>query len=275
MLKFSRERRLSGLIALLALPAHLTGLLRPTIYRDPAVLLPQNLGTDLVTLFVVIPLLAITAWLLPRGGSRVRLLWLGALGYLVYAYGMYALGVRWNPLFLLYVALFGLSLFTLILGLVGTDAVEIRGRLATRPPVRAVTAYLIAIPAMVAALWLSEEVGALLAGTVPPSVVQFEAPTNIVHVFDLAVVLPAMAIAAVMLLRDRPWGFVLAGMLLVKAATIGLWVAVMIWFSGRQGFATPPAYTAFFVLLTVLGGVLAWRFTAAPQEIAHVDTRRA
>ena len=55
-------------------------------------------------------------------------------------------------------------------------------------------------------------------------------------------------------------------MLLVKATTIGLWVVVMICFSARQGFEAPAAYTAFFVLLTALGGLLAWRFTAVSER---------
>jgi hypothetical protein len=258
-MKRSRDLWLSGLIVLLAVPTHLTGLLVPSIYRDPAILLPQNLGTDLVTLLVGIPLLAVTTLGMRQGPVPVRVLWLGALGYLVYVYGMYALGVRRNELFLVYVALFGLSLFALILGLTSTDATQVRAGLVTRAPVRAVAAYLIVVAVMVAALWLAEEVGALLHGTVPPTVQQFEAPTNIVHVFDLAVVLPALVIAGVQLLRDRPWGYVLAGMLLVKAATIGLWVVAMIWFSARRGSGAPLAYTGFFLALTVVGAVLAWR----------------
>ena len=133
-----------------------------------------------------------------HGGSlRGRVLWLGALGYLVYAYGMYALGVRWNPLFLAYLTLFSLSFFTLVIGLLGTDAGEVRSR-ATGVPVRSVVAYLIAIALLVSGVWLKEEVGSLVHGTVPLSVQQFEAPTNIVHVFDLGLVLPAMVIAAVL-----------------------------------------------------------------------------
>jgi hypothetical protein len=77
-----------------------------------------------------------------------------------------------------------------------------------------------------------------------------------------------IVIAAVLLLRDRPWGYVLAGMLLVKASTIGLWVVATIWFSAREGFgeSTPAAYTGFFVLLSGVGGLLAWRFTAVPER---------
>ena len=260
------ELRLSQLIVLLAVPVHLTGLLAPQIYRDPAVLLPQNLGTDIVTLGIGIPLLGIGAGAMRVGSLRARLLWLGALGYLVYAYGMYALGVRWNPLFLAYLALFSLSFFALVIGLLGTDAALVRTR-ATGAPVRSVAAYLIVIAVLVSGVWLKEEVGSLLQGAVPLSVQQFEVPTNIVHVFDLGLVLPAMVIAAVLLLRDRPWGYVLAGMLLVKASTIGLWVAAMIWFSARAGIETPLAYTALFLALTVAGVVLSWRF------LAPIDSR--
>ncbi len=263
------ETWLSACIVALALPAHLIGLVSPSIYRDAAVMLPQNLGTDVVTLGVGIPLLAVATLAMRRGFLRARLLWLGALGYLVYAYGMYALGVRWNPLFLLYVALFSLSLFALMIGLAGTDAARMRAGFTPRAPVWAVATYLIVIAGMVSALWLAEEVDALLGGTVPPSVVQFQTPTNVVHVFDLGVVLPALVVAAVMLVRDRPWGYVLAGLLLVKAATIGLWVAVMIWFSARAGFPSPPAYTVFFLALTVAGAVLAWRFLTELRSPAH------
>jgi len=251
---------LSALIVALGVPAHLTGLLSPSIYRDPAIVLPQNLGTDVVTLCVGLPLLAVTTVAMRRGSLRARLLWLGALGYLVYAYGMYALGVWWNPLFLVYTALFGLSTYGLIIGLVGTDATRIRAGFAAQEPGRAVANYLILVAVIVAALWLAEEVSALRSAMVPPSVLQFGAPTNIVHVFDLSIVLPALVVAAVMLLRDRAWGYVLAPMLLVKAATIGLWVVAMIWFSARQGFVAPTAYTFFFVALTVVGAALAWRF---------------
>ena len=255
------ELRLSTLIVLLGVPVHLAGLLVPHLYRDPVVLLPQNLGTDVVTLCVGLPLLGIAAGAMRDRSLRARLVWLGALGYLVYAYGMYALGVRWNPLFLAYLALFGMSFFALVIGILGTDASAVRSH-ARRVPVRSVAAYLIGIAVLVSAIWLREEVGSLLRGTVPLSVQQFEAPTNIVHVFDLGLVLPAMVIAAVLLLRDRPWGYVLAGLLLVKASTIGLWVAVMIWFSARAGVGTSPSHTAFFLALTVVGVALSWVFLA-------------
>jgi hypothetical protein len=268
------ERWLTGVIVLLALPVHITGLASPSIYRDPAVLLPQNLATDVVTLGVGIPLLALAAFWSWRGSLRGRLLWLGAVAFLVYDYGMYALAVRWNPLFLIYVALLGLSVFALIVGLTGTDPAHARAAFAARAPVRSVAAYLIAVAVIAAAMWLAEEGRALLSGTIPASVTEFETPTNVVHVFDLGVVLPAMVLAAVLLVRGRPWGYVLAPVLLVKATTLGLWVAAMIWFSARAGFAVPAAYTAFFVVFAAIGAWLGWRFFTARDGLAPRVTPR-
>jgi hypothetical protein len=256
------EIRLSALIILLAVPAHAAGLAAPSIYRDPAVILPQNLATDLVTLVVGLPLLGGAALAMRTGSLRARVLWLAALGFLVYDYAMYALAVRWNRLFLVYVALLGLALFALIVGLAGTDPGPVRTALAGRAPVRSAVAYLVGVVVAVGATWLAEELRAAWTGTLPPTVQQFGTPTNMVHVLDLGIVFPAMGLAAVLLVRDRPWGYVLTSVLLVKAATIGLWVLAMIWFSARAGIGSPPAYIALFALLTVAGGALAWRFVS-------------
>jgi hypothetical protein len=257
----------------LAIPVHLAGLFLPSLYRDPAVLLPQNLGTDLITLCIGVPLLAGSALVQRRGSLRARVLWLGSLGFLVYDYGMYAMAVRWNPLFLAYLTLFALSLFALIIGVTATDAGRIREAIGQQAPVRAVATYLIVIAAAVGAMWLAEEVKATASGTVPPTVTQLETPTNIVHVFDLGIVLPAMVLAAIQLLRKRAWAYLWSGVLLVKAATIGLWVVAMIWFSAREGYSTPAGYTGLFLLLAVAGAVLAWRFLNSSGPVPQLPGR--
>jgi hypothetical protein len=259
----------TSLLVALALPAHLIGLFIPTIYRDPAVVIPQNLGTDLSILILGLPALIGSSLLMRRGSLGARVVWLGTLGVLAYAYGMYCLAVVWNPLFLLYLALFGLSLFTLGLGLVETDATRLRLCFAGRAPAKPVAGFLLGVAGLVGAMWLAEEARSVIRGTVPPSVVQFGTPTNIVHVFDLAIVLPAMVMAALMLLRDRPWGYVWSGVLLVKAATIGLWILAMTWFSSLRGYPAPIGVTIFFA---ILAGLSIW---LAGAYLARLDSSRS
>jgi hypothetical protein len=252
------ERWLTGLIALFGIPVHIAGILNPSVYRDPPLLVPQNRATDVVTLVVGIPLLVGTAIATARGSRQGRILWLGALGFLLYDYGMYALGVRWQPLFLAYLALFGLSLYGTVIGFIRTDPDRINPVVETGTPRKSVAAYLIGVALVVGSVWLSEEIGATAGGATPKSVIEFETPTNIVHVFDLAIVLPAMIVAAVMLLRRKPWGFVLSGVLLVKAATIGLWVLVMMWFMAGAGYPVVMPQLILFAGLTAMGAYLAW-----------------
>ena len=276
-MKRTSELVLSALILVLAAAAAITGLAAPSIYRDAASVVPQALGQDAVTLFVAVPLLAVATFAMRRGSLRGRLLWLGALGYMAYAYGTYALWAHWNPLFLVYVALFGLSLYAVALGLVRTDAAGLRAALVTTRPARPVAWFLFIAALLVSALWLSEEVTALVRGEVPPTIVQMESDTNVVHVFDLGVVMPAFVIAAVLLLRDRPWGYVLASLLLVKAATIGLAVLAMMWFTVRAGLEVAVPYALFFLALTAsavgyswqLLGALGKRGTVAPMRRYH------
>jgi hypothetical protein len=262
--RFTLEHALTGVIAGLAAIAATIGLVRPALYRDAPIIVPQLLGQDLVTLVAGIPLLLVGAIFETRAPIRARLVWLGALGYLLYTYGTYALGARWNELFLVYVALFGLSLYAFILGITATDAVEVRASFAQRTPKRTIAFFLIGTAAVFALLWLSENVRALLAGSIPQTLVDAEQPTNIIHVFDLAVVLPALALAGVWLLRDQPWGYVLAGVLLVKAATLGLAVTAMGLFVIRTGMPAP--LLPIFVFLTVASSALCWIYLRSCSE---------
>jgi len=92
-------------IALLVAIAAGGGVFMGDLYRDSPILVVQARGQDLITLLVALPARVIGAWLAGRGSQRARLVWLGALVYTVYTYVGYAFAVRFNPLFLVYVAL--------------------------------------------------------------------------------------------------------------------------------------------------------------------------
>lgn len=258
---------LSIIAAPLAVVAAAAGLAVPDLYRDPALLVPQARGQDLVTLLVGVPLLVSALVAAARGSARGRLLWLGALGYLAYTYATYAFGARFNPLFLVYVALLGLSVYALVLGLAATDATAFAVRFGRRAPTRLVAGFLLAVAGVTAALWLADVVPATLAGGVPTAVREAQTPTSVIHVLDLALVLPALACAGGLLWRRASWGYVLAGVLLVKAATLGLAILAMALFLSlaEQPFAPGPA--VLFAALTIGAsglGVVYLRALGAP-----------
>ena len=127
---------------------------------------------------------ATTWWLLAsavlalRGSLRAYLVWLGVVAFTVYSYVIYAFSVPFGPLFPLWAAVLGISLFSLIGGLHDVDADAAARRFTSSRTVRVSAWFLLVVAGLFALLWLSEDVPALLAGSSPPSVVDMALPTN-------------------------------------------------------------------------------------------------
>ena len=250
---------LTGPIAVLVAIASAVGFFVEDLYRDAPLNAAQAVGQDLVTLVVALPTLLISAILALRSSMRARLVWLGAIGYLVYTYASYALAIKFNALFLVYVALLGCSLYALIGGLAITDFAAIKARFSRGTPVKAVSIYLGLVAVLFYFMWLSEDVPALLAGVVPQGVVDGEAPTDVVHVLDMAWILPANALAAMWLWRGRPLGYALAGTLLCFLSLLVLAIMSMIVFEVLYGLAAGVGIAVFFgVVLAISLGMLVW-----------------
>lgn len=214
-------------IAILLAIAAGGGVFADGLYRDNPYYVAQAQGQDLVSLVIVLPALVVTAFLSGRGSRRARLVWLGALVYLVYTFVVAAFDNRFNSLFLVYVALLGCSLYALTGGLATADLAGIKASFTERTPVNIVSTYLVVLAVLFYFLWLSESVPAVLAGRVPQSVQDNGTPTNAVHVLDMAWVLPAFVIAAVRLRRKQALGYTLAGALLSYCVLLTLAILSM------------------------------------------------
>lgn len=253
----------------LAVVATALGLFLPGFYRDPVPLRLQAYGQDVVTLVVVLPVLAVGLRAATRGSMTGYFVWLGAMGYVVYTYAVFAVVAEFNRFFLGYVALFGLSLFSFVSGLLAVDARAVKRRLEPDLPVRPLAAYFAATAALVAGLWLSEVVPATLTGSKPASIESVGLPANVVHVLDLGVLVPAMFLTAGWLWRRRPWGYVLPGVLIVKVVSIGLAVLGMIGWTHLEGRPVEPVEVGVFGALTLLGLVFGLVYF---RSITPVDT---
>ncbi len=235
------------------------GLFISEIYRDAPYFAAQAVGQDLISLAVVLPLLIISAILASRGSRRARLVWLGGLTYLVYTYMVAAFDVRFNSLFLVYVALMGCSFYALIGGIVTANMAEIKACFTEKTPVKALSIYLAVLAVLFYFLWLAEVVPALLAGTIPKSIQDNGTPTNAVHVLDMALVLPAFGIAAVSLWRKQALGYTLAGVLLSYGVLLILAVLSMAVFMIRAGHPVAvPQVVIFGTLFALSLGFLIW-----------------
>ncbi|MFC7225925.1 hypothetical protein N0B31_00805 [Salinirubellus salinus] len=234
----------------------LVGLLRPGHYRAPPDIALSYQIQDLTVLLVGVPVLAVGLWSAARGSPRGRLVWLGGMAFMTYIWASAAIQIPYNELFLVYVALFGLSLFTFVGGMWSTDPERIRRRLEGRVDPALYAGALFVVGLGLAALWLSDILPALLQGTTP-TIVEESGPQALTsHVVDLGVVVPSILLAAVWLYRRRTWGYVLAGVVLILGATlaapIGLMTLVLL--TGETVTVSPVA--AFFTFLPIVVSAL-------------------
>ena len=212
---------LSMFTAALVAIASACGILVGSIYaRETASWIAQGMGQDIVTLTLATPLLIIGAIAAARGSYSGRTVWLGALIYLAYSYVVYAFFVHFGPLFLVYVAVLGTSVWALGGGLAGADLTSESTRNAHWRWRKPAAALLMLIAVSFAGLWLTDIIRSLAAGVAPASATTSGLAVNPVHVLDLAFLIPATIATSVLLWRRRPLGSLLAGPLLVFCALL-------------------------------------------------------
>ena len=212
--------RYSNLVVVLLTAAAGAGLLTD-VYRDNEWVSSQMRGQDFVSLVFGVPLLLVSEHLARRGSIRGLLAWLGGLGYVTYSY-LYIFGIAYNPLFLVYLALLVTSAYTLIRALIGLDPVQVWASFDEAAPTKTVARFLAGFGVVLGALWGVQAILATVTGDAPESVISSGHPTAVVFILDLGLVVPLFWIGGRMLRRGEPWGFVLAGILLMKGITEGL-----------------------------------------------------
>jgi hypothetical protein len=217
----------SGPIATLGIAASLSGIFLDTVYaRETKNFAAQGVGQDIANL-IAYTLLLFLMWAAIRGSVRAYLAWLGVLVYSVYSYVIYAFDVKFNALFLVYVAVLGLSIYTLIGGLAAIDPARVKVLFGPRAPVRSTWIVLVAVSVLFYVQWLSEDLPAILGGKTPQSVLDAGLPTSPVHVLDMAVLLPAVLATGVLLARREAWGYYLAPVMLTGLVLLAMGIVTL------------------------------------------------
>ncbi len=218
----------------------------------------DGISSDLIDLFLVLPLLVLSTVFAMRGSLRAALVWTGTLGYLSYNFIIYVFEVHFNSMFPAYCAVLGLSFYGLITALQWLSPDEVTKAFGPGAPRKSMAAAFLFVAVTAAARELKDIVSAILSGQRPSSIVQSEQFTDPIHVLDLCFLLPALAIAAVLLLRRQEKGLVLAPVLSVILILISIEVFTMI---VRNGLANglAPAMT-FATVGTVMTALLLWYF---------------
>jgi hypothetical protein len=238
-------------------------------YYDTVSSAAQMQANDLTTLVLGLPLLAISTVLACRGSLRGRLLMTGTLGFFLYTYMSMCFATAFNQLFLVYITLYGLSLFAFILAMMSFDLASLPAQFSARLPRRSIAALLITAGVFLMVAWIGGRIAPpLLQGTIPALE---NVTTMVIQVMDLALILPLVVLSGILLLQRKPWGYLLASVAVMKMLTMGFAVTGMALNMAANGVPESPVIAIIFGGLTlanlVLGIFLLKSIQSRPQTV--------
>jgi hypothetical protein len=274
--RLPNAERLALMAGIVAFIAALAGFV-PGVYRDSHALIVQSNGQDLATLLFAIPTLAVALVASARGSRRGRLVELGALGYLLYTYTVYAFVSILGPATILQIGVVGLAAWSMVATIASPAELpeaDVEVITSGHLPRRATGAFLLLIAAIFAMAWLGQIAGAVSSGVRPQQLIDAGWPTSPIYVLDLAFVLPMCATAGWRLLTRRPGALRIAVPLLVFSPLLSLGVLSIAACAAVDGQALDPAMATIFLLVAAAGGGLASLALSARSrvtlELGHI-----
>jgi hypothetical protein len=247
-------RRLSTALVVVAVAASVLTLV-PGVLRGVPAMNGSARATVVMLLLVTTPLLVAGMFSGSRGSVAGLLVWLGAIAHLLYNAVMLLFATPFNEVFLLYVALLSLSIWSVIAVLSATDVAGVPAGLPARLPVRPIAVYVWTIVVLNAGLWLQGLVPGMRAADDPAFLAGTGLLTNPVYVQDLAWWLPLMTVGAWWLWQRQPWGYVVTGAGLVMWTVESFTVGVDQWVGHVADPSSPAVSAAAVPVLFGLGVV--------------------
>lgn len=249
---------LGGLIALLLVIVAGAGVVNTQLYTPflDETLVAFQFFQDLLALFFA-PCLVALMLMAHRGSRRAFVLWAGILVFVAYYYAFYGFGYVLTVYYPLYLALMGLSIYSLVGLLVSIDRVEFRAAVRAEMPVR-LGSVVLGITALFVPIWMSMIVQRMASHEVET--------TDLVFVLDLAYLIPACVYAAVQLWRRTAVGYLLSGPLLFKAMISGILLTGGELLKVSRGFPLAVDQLLIYLFLAGIGLVALLRYLWAIDD---------
>mgnify|MGYP000120138862 CR=1 FL=1 len=208
--KFNMIYLLSLIIVILMAVASLSGIFIKDFYQDNALVSSSWYGNDIITMVLAVPVF-MNGLIFYKKKTVIGILILFAmLFYSLYNYAFYLFSAAFNNLFLIYVAIFSLSIFALILLIRKIDIKKSAAQFKPETPVKVIGWYMIIVGILLGVFHTGLSLSYVFSGTVPEIITNVAHPTNVIAALDLSMVVPVALIAGINILKKRPWGYVLA-----------------------------------------------------------------
>lgn len=224
----------------------------PSIYEEVIFLeyRPGAISQDMVTV-VAAGVILLLSFRIRERDSRRQIVVLALLAYLFYGYGVYSIDRTYNFLYFNYLALFGLSFYSITYGISSIDdSARREARLSRRLRITSVVFSLL-IVIFFSSLWVSRLISLIQQAQKPEFAYS-------VFILDLSFIMPAFVILAVMVARNQGLGLLLTPGIYLLGFIVLLPVGLGEFLKPRYGLQVEP------------GGVLLYLGTSLPFLILSV-----
>ncbi len=209
----SRQKPLfavSSLLLIFMLIQSLGGVLFPWLYHDSKAITASWRGNDLVTLFIAIPVFFSAIFYTLKASVFARYTWFSMLSYAFYNNCYYLFGASLNAFFLVYIAIFILSLISILIVASNYSQLPLENDFKPSAALRlVVSGSLILFGGIITGMWLTEYVKFLFYG-ISPVIPGMNEGYSLVAALDLSIQVPLMFIGAFMLLRRKAIGYLIS-----------------------------------------------------------------
>ena len=242
------------LISALALFAAAMGIFDEAVYNELLItgaitksLVYGSIVQDIISIPASVMLIIVSIAFVRKHERKMLIIMLGLTAYFFYGYGLYSIQGQYTSVYLIYLAILALSIYSLIFGTIGllgnTNHVYLPKSIRYSIGIFIAIILLVLIPA-----WI---------GRMTPDIIS-RVPGEIYGVFilDLSIVFPALAIIAFKVMRGDNKGYLLAGVALVKVFTLCLSVALGEWLKPIYGFTQDLTMILIFSILTTISAIL-------------------
>jgi len=200
----------------------------------------QGIAQDYITLFIGIPLLLISLFLMWKGSLRGRFILAGTLGYFFVTFLFYLIMGMYNKLFLAYAFLMGASFFSFALTIMSFDLNELSDIFSHKTSEKFAGGFLIFNAFAITMLWLKIVIPPLINGTIYPEQLQHYT-TLIVQGMDLGLLLPIGAVSGVLLIQKKPLGYLLGPIYFIFLSILMTALTAKLIAMGINGYNIIPA----------------------------------
>jgi hypothetical protein len=233
--------------------------------HDSVPIAAQAIAQDYVTLFLGIPLLLFSLFFARKGLLKGRLVLTGTLGYFLYTYVSYSFLSMYNSFFLIYVLLMSACFFAFTLAIMSFDKPMVPRYFDKKLPVTFIGCFLLFVSVIFTLMWLGK-VAPTLMKEVPPVGLEHYT-TLVIQALDLGFVIPTSILAAILLMKRKPYGYLLASVMIIKDITLLTALSAMVvlqMLAGMKGMFVMLAIVVLFNLIVIYCMYLIMKNTKEP-----------